>query len=328
MPDLTPHTRIVGAEITRSRRLLEMFNASTRNKLIRDSMTVAGEKWRAKYVPMRFTDYVRKAPFNYKLTTGAAWKRMQAPGGVFDRMSARFDGSNPFPSEGEPRIVFGQAYQKWLEDQQKAGRYRSSNTGDWVRAKVEYRARLGVIFRDAAKSWYTDNAKTAPPLFMTGKLAQAVMTGRVTSRATANMASCTITLPRLDRQNPWARRILGTVPIAEVKQFAAWFMETVTAQGDAAALALVRARIASTAARIQAKAAKMEARIDANERKAVAKALAKERKAAARALARDRRREGSAIIRQAFARAAALERAEARAARQRSTSRRPPRVAT
>lgn len=269
MVDLAPNVRVVGAEIRRQRRLLEVFNARTRNQIIRECMRHAGEMWRATYVPMRFTDYAKKAPFSYRLTPSGAWKRMQAKGGLFERMAQQYDGSNPYPGNGAaPRIVYGPAYERWLKEQQRMGRYRFSLTGNFSGAKADYRVWLGAKFREAAKNWYTDNAKDAAPLMMTGQLSRTVMTGRVVARATANMASVAITLPRGDRQNPWARRVLGTVPVKEAQHVARWMAQrfsrelagAIAIREEQQALAVAKAKLREQASKERTRTTKARQR--------------------------------------------------------------------
>lgn len=276
MVDLAPNVRVVGAEIRRQRRLLEVFNASTRNKILRECMRHAGEMWRATYVPMRFTDYVKKSPFGYRLTPGAAWKRMQVKGGVFDRLSVHFDGSNPFPGTGHGKIVYGPRFDAWLKQQQAQGRFRFSALGNYKRARSEYAAIVQAKFREAARNWYKDNAKDAVPLMLTGQLSRTVMTGKVTARATTNMASVKITMPRGDRQNPWARRVLSTVPVKEAQHVARWMGQRFSGQFDQAIAARVQSeeknavKARQIAARAEAKAKQAALRAEAR-----AKAIAK-----------------------------------------------------
>lgn len=150
MDEVKPRTVIqngpIRTVITTNSKALAVLTVAGRNKVMRESLEVALWKWRDEFLAKRFTDYVRRAPFNYLLS---------------------------------PR---------------------------YARAK---------------------KARGAPPLVGIGKdagfLRSIAPTGKITCRATKGNVRGIVTIPRGNRQNRPAVRILGTVPSWEIAAVARWF---------------------------------------------------------------------------------------------------------
>ena len=251
MAEITPRETVqagpLKAEIANGHRILSWMSTKARNAMMRDSMHTAASRWRAEFVPMRFTAYVKRSPFTYKYSRAIAWHRAKAPLGLFDQVAMQFDGYNPY-SKGAV-AVFGAKYEAFLKYWRSQGKYRTSITGDYTTAKQDYRVWVKRNFRNAFTKWYDATKDTALPLMLSGQLSNAVLTGQVIARSTTKNTKATVTLPRLDRQNPQAVRVLGTVPLWEVKSVARWFRDTLLAAADSAAAA--RAMANAEAQRLQ-----------------------------------------------------------------------------
>ncbi len=218
----------IRARIEASGAALGLFRANERNKIIRGALEWAGNMWLGKFKPLRFTDYVQRAPFSYprrpvKLATTKLRTAKEPPlstlwTGIKNREFGGWDPWGPLrvPPILEKQFLFKDrakyTYSVGLFKGRTHWRLLHEDIRKWAKDRTrEYAANLaddGVML----------------PLVMDGKLRDEYSkTSRASATATATKARLTITIPRGNRQNKWAVRILGMLPVWEFNEIVKWF---------------------------------------------------------------------------------------------------------
>lgn len=218
----------VRARIEASGSALSLFRTGERNAIIRDALVFAGNAWLGKFKPLRFTDYVQRAPFGYpKRAVGLSTKKLRmatAPplSTLWEGIKKReFMGWDPWGSQPIPRALERQFY---MRDRAKY----TYSTG-FKKGRIHWRILHADIVQWAKNRTREYAANLADdgvmlPLVMSGKLRDEYSaTARATATATATRARLTITIPRGDRQNKWAVKILGMLPVWEFNAIVKWF---------------------------------------------------------------------------------------------------------
>lgn len=144
---------------------LAVLSTKGQNVVLRDSFEVSLWLWREKYIPLRFTDYVRRSPFPYKVS------------------------------------------------------------GSYIRRKID--AGVGPLIGLGRQA---------------GELMRRVFAGTIRTSARSGQVSGVITLPVGNVSRPMIRSTLGTVPMSEVEQIAAWMAEELPKSIERAAFGEASAR--------------------------------------------------------------------------------------
>ena len=218
----------IRARINASGSALSLFRRGESNKIIRNALLYAGNMWLGNFKPLRFTDYVQRKPFSYprrpiKLAT---IKLRTAESGplhtLWQGIKAReFAGWDPWGNQRIPRKLEEQFLRR------DRAKYTYS-TGPF-RGRTHWR----ILHADIRK-WAKDRTREYAanladdgvmlPLVMEGKLRdQYSKQSRASATATANRCRLSITIPRGDRQNKWAVKILGMLPVWEFNAIVKWF---------------------------------------------------------------------------------------------------------
>lgn len=222
----------IRARIEESGSGLSLFRTAERNRIIRDSLISAGTQWLSKFRPLRFTEYVHRAPFNYpRRPVGLASKKLRTAvpgsplGQIYKRLLiSRFYGWDPFIET--TAYIPDALTRKWLAMNQgryAKGRYFGGLSRSGAKtARKDIRAWARRIVRDYAGNLAEDGVIL--PLVFTGSL-RAEKFGASQARATATQkwARLTITIPRGDRQAERVVQVLGTLPVWEFNQIVKWF---------------------------------------------------------------------------------------------------------
>jgi hypothetical protein len=218
----------IRARINASGAALSLFRAGERNRIIRESLVFAGNMWLGNFKPRRFTDYVQRKPFSYpRRPIGLATTKLRSAkeGPLFDLWQGiklrEFRGWDPWSPISIPR----QLEEDFLRRDRSRYLYQVGPKKGRVHWRVlhhEIRAWAKKRTRECAANLADDGVML--PLVMEGKLRDEYSKkSRATATATAKRARLTITIPRGDRQNKWAVRILGMLPVWEFNQIVKWF---------------------------------------------------------------------------------------------------------
>lgn len=227
----------IRARINASGAALALFRPGERNRIIREALVFAGNMWLGKFKPLRFTDHVQRAPFGYpkRPTNLATTKLRTAPRGpLFDLWQGiklrEFRGWDPWSPISIPRALVDEFIRK-----DRARYTKKGGRIDWKELHADIRAWAKKRTREYAGNLAEDGVML--PLVMTGDLRDVyTRQSRATATATAARARLTITMPRGNRQNKWAVRILGMLPVWEFNQIVKWF-DVAFSQGLAKGLA-------------------------------------------------------------------------------------------
>jgi hypothetical protein len=213
----------IRARIDASGAALSLFRAGDRNRIIRDALVVAGNMWLGKFKPLRFTDYVQRKPFGYprrpvKLATLKLRTAEKPPlstlwAGIKQR---EFMGWDPWGPIQMPQALEAKFYQR--------DRAKYTYAAGLKKGRIHWR-----LLHEDIRKWAKDRTReyaanladdgVMMPLVLDGKLRDEYSkNARATATATAKRARLTITIPRGDRQNKWAVRILGMLPVWEFNE--------------------------------------------------------------------------------------------------------------
>ena len=218
----------IRARINASGAALLMFRPGERNRIIREALVFAGRMWLGQFKPLRFTDYVQRKPFSYpRRPIGLATKKLREAnsGPLFDLWQGiklrEFRGWDPWSPISIPR----QLEDDFLRKNRSKYLYQvgpKKGRVHWRILHQDIRQWAKKRTREYAGNLADDGVML--PLVMEGKLRDEYSkTSRATATATAKRARLTITIPRGDRQNKWAVRILGMLPVWEFNQIVKWF---------------------------------------------------------------------------------------------------------
>ena len=218
----------IRARIEASRAALSLFRAAERNAIIRGALLVAGNRWLGAYKPLRFTDYVQRKPFGYpKRPVGLATTKLRTAkepplSTIWERIkSTEFAGWDPWGSQRIPRQLEDAflrrdkakyTYSVGLFKGRTHWRLLHEDIRKWAKGRT----------RERAANLAEDGVML--PLVQDGKLRDEYSkASRAHATATAKKARLTITIPRGDRQNKWAVRLLGMLPVWEFNSIVKWF---------------------------------------------------------------------------------------------------------
>lgn len=208
-----------------------VFKVSERNKIIKTSMTTAGEKLVTNFWAKRFTKYVTRSPFRYpKKPMKLGARKLRGVTGNQDLQSGElsriwsgirnreFFGWDPWGNMPIPQPLIN----KWMKDHN--GQYETAKGRTNIRRDERLRA-YADLRRWAKKRTYEYVANLIQdefilPLVDSGVLRKsALQNTSVKSISTQKRTRCTIATPRMGRQNQLAIRILGTLPSWEFDAF-------------------------------------------------------------------------------------------------------------
>jgi hypothetical protein len=205
----------------REREWKTVFSRSHWNAIVRDALREGGAHWINVYLPRRFTDYAETA-------LGYSAKKMQGKkksiiaaafaNGEIQRIADRFFmGWDPWTGGRIP----GPVWQKYLMDQQARGRFQFSRTGDWKRAKRDFRAYAKASFRSELQARQDDDKFVLTPLVHTGALRElALSAARAESKATTNDQRLRIVIPQPHPTHPMVSAVMRRVTDAELADVA------------------------------------------------------------------------------------------------------------
>ncbi len=218
----------IRARIDASGAALSLFRAGERNKIIREALVYAGNMWLGKFKPLRFTEYVQRKPFGYpRRPVGLATTKLRMAtepplSTLWQGIKQReFGGWDPWGPQRVPPIL------------EKQFLFKDRAKYTYSVGPFKGRTHWRVLHEDIRK-WAKDRTREYAanladdgimlPLVMDGKLRDEYSkASRATATATATRARLTITIPRGDRQNKWAVRILGMLPVWEFNEIVRWF---------------------------------------------------------------------------------------------------------
>ncbi len=218
----------IRARINASGAALALFRTGERNALIRDALVFAGNMWLGKFKPLRFTDYVQSKPFSYpKRPVGLATLKLRTAekpplSTIWQRIVSRdFFGWDPWGPMRVPREL-----EKKIIDRDPS-KYRYSigpfkGRTHWRIVHADVRKWAKAHAREYAANLADDGVML--PLVLNGNLRDEYSAqSKARATATTTKARLTITIPRGDRQNKWAVRILGMLPVWEFNEIVKWF---------------------------------------------------------------------------------------------------------
>jgi hypothetical protein len=211
----------IRARIDASGAALALFRPGERNRIVRESLVLAGKSWIKSFLPRRFSPYVKRAPFNYpKNNARMAITKLRSAesdganelAAIYRRILSReFFGWDPWGNKPIPREL----EDKWMST--NASRYGKARRARWLdganikKMHHDIRAWAKNKVRDYAVNLSADDVML--PLVYTGDLRDGAIAGaRSRAISTASKTQLTITIPRGGRQNHWAVRILGELP--------------------------------------------------------------------------------------------------------------------
>jgi len=187
---------------------------SAANGLIRDSLISAGTRWIAGFLPKRFSNYVERSPFSYRLRSPL--QKFRALGllkPIFDR---EFFGWDPWSPANPPK--------QWIAIY---ARGRTSRTGMFSGIKREARRNAKRITREIVD----DQSAKIVPLVQTGLAQRAALTGaQARATATASRKVLRIAVPLGAARNEKVGKIIRTIPPHEVAAIARWVEQSVVAR--------------------------------------------------------------------------------------------------
>jgi hypothetical protein len=201
---------------------LLLLKQGERNKIIRDSLTTAGNAWKGAFLPKRFTNYVKAAPFYYKgKGKGFIIKKARNMGLMKRWADISWFGWDPWEDANVPPALV----KKFVAENSALAEIARKN-GMSITPNI----------RAAAKADLTAKAIAASaaflPLVESGNLRQSAMTrSRVDARATSTMAKVMVRIPFPSTgvnksgkpsfgYNSNVSRIIKTLPAWEVKWIA------------------------------------------------------------------------------------------------------------
>lgn len=218
----------IRARIDASGAALALFRVSERNRIIRQALEYAGNMWLFNFKPLRFTEYVQRKPFSYpKRPVGLATFKLRSAeeGPLFDLWQQiklkEFRGWDPWspfppPKDLEAKYLATNRSRFTIQSGRKKGGV------NWKEMLQELRKWAKNRTREYAANLAEDGVML--PLVLTGTLRDEYSkTARARAVSTAKKARLTITIPRGDRQNKWAVRILGMLPVWEFNAIVKWF---------------------------------------------------------------------------------------------------------
>jgi hypothetical protein len=218
----------IRARILASGSALAIFSVSERNKIIKGALEWAGNMWLGKFKPLRFTEYVQRKPFGYpKRPVGLATNKLRTAKepplstlwtGIKNR---EFGGWDPWGNQRVPRAL----EVLWLHRDRAKYTYSVGlfkGRTHWRLLHEDIRKWAKNRTREYAANMAEDGVML--PLVMDGKLRDEYSKmSRARATSTATRSRLTITIPRGDRQNKWAVRILGMLPVWEFNEIVKWF---------------------------------------------------------------------------------------------------------
>lgn len=261
------NTNGLRVEITLAQRHMRWLDAKSRNTLIRSAFEGAGVAWISAFLPKRFTDYVRRQPFNYP-KHGAGWlakKLRSATKGdlytAWQKTKARdFMGWDPF-ADGAIGKVPGLLLDMWIRDHpgmykyRRLSRYIQIGEGNKVRADIMRWAKKRSY--EIASNLSADGIML--PLVMDGTTREAALGGaRSQATVTTKKARLTITIPRGHAIPQRYSDIISMLPEWEFNYIRQHF----AANLKAAISPLANARMAGIMAGIATKKAASDARME------------------------------------------------------------------
>ncbi len=245
-----------------------LFSTKERNSMVRRALVVAGRGWIAKFLPLRFTGYVTRAPFYYpKSPTGLGSSKLRtAQKGPLAASWARikesdFFGWDPFGDQAPPRKL-----QEWWMA-------RNGSRYGWMR---KTRFGLGMVVRKVRKdirAWAKQRVKEyATNMIADGQILPLVREGdlrdvfsksaRAEATSTTRRSRLSVIIPRKDRVNARVGTTLSKLPYWEFDAIKADFVAALDAEisgGESRAAGLLAGR---QQAKLAILANRQQARLD------------------------------------------------------------------
>ncbi len=180
-----------------------------RNSILRWSLVEMGYVWAGRFLGRRFTNYVRPAPFFYKLSFNNTVKKFRRMGLLDPIIKSELYGWDPWGSESPPRQLID-AYRR----QNPEARGAFSRSGNFFTLSKTIRKHSKEIIRRYVSSIQYTQLR---PLVETGTAERTALAGhRVTATASQTKCAVRITVPFGAARNAVVGKIVRTVPPAEV----------------------------------------------------------------------------------------------------------------
>jgi hypothetical protein len=226
------------------------------NDLMRNAMMHAAYRWRETFLPLRFTNYIQRAPFKYLGPQGHT--KMLASLGVDSN-------GNPRPGVGGKgeitkitRAMFDREFFGWnpWSDQKipaqliakframHPGKYTWSITGAFGGMRADLRKWAKSRVKDMGRNLKADGVMK--PLVLTGDSRAAAMTGQIVARVTASKVRAEITAPAGGPRGSSYWRMIKTIPHYENAFFAKEMRNYLTRTESLRALRPVSRPVASS----------------------------------------------------------------------------------